>query len=103
VRELYNLVQRLLILGSGLEIGLEEVQAALGERPPEAQPTTSPARRFYDLPLREARENFEREYLLYQLQQTGGNVSKLAERVGMERTHLYRKMRSLDIDPKQVG
>lgn len=103
VRELYNLVQRLLILGSGLEIGLEEVQAALGERTPPAESAAAPGRRFYDLPLREAREQFEREYLLYQLQQAGGNVSKLAERVGMERTHLYRKMRSLDIDPKRAG
>ena len=103
VRELYNLVQRLLILGSGLEISLEEVQAALGERIPSTESAGSPGQRFYDLPLREAREHFEREYLLYQLQQAGGNVSKLAERVGMERTHLYRKMRSLDIDPKQVG
>lgn len=103
VRELYNLVQRLLILGVGLEIELEEVQAALGERTPPLEHAEATGRRIYDLPLREAREHFERDYLLYQLQRAGGNVSKLAERVGMERTHLYRKMRSLDIDPKQVG
>ncbi|NNL94137.1 MAG: sigma-54-dependent Fis family transcriptional regulator, partial [Xanthomonadales bacterium] len=57
----------------------------------------------FDLPLREAREQFEREYLVYQLRKAGGSVGKLSESVGMERTHLYRKLRSLGIDPKEVG
>ena len=53
------------------------------------------------LPLREAREQFERAYLQQQLVLCGGKVGKLAERVGMERTHLYRKLRSLGIDHKK--
>lgn len=102
VRELYNLVQRLLILGSGPQIDLPEVQAALGDQPAGSR-EGGLASELYALPLREARERFERDYLLHQLQATGGNVTRLAERVGMERTHLYRKMRMLGIDPKQAG
>lgn len=101
VRELCNLVQRLLILGAGVEIDVPEVEAALALAPSATPPKAAP-QELYDLPLREARERFEREYLLHQLAAARGNVSRLAERVGMERTHLYRKMRSLGIDPKQV-
>ncbi len=57
----------------------------------------------FDMPLREAREQFEHDYLIYQLKQADGNVSKLADQVKMERTHLYRKMRSLNVDPKKYG
>jgi DNA-binding NtrC family response regulator len=48
--------------------------------------------------MREAREEFERAYLTQQLELCEGKVGKLAERVGMERTHLYRKLRSLGVD-----
>jgi len=54
----------------------------------------------FDMPLREAREQFEREYLKHQLNLAGGSVSKVAEAVGMERTHLYRKLKSLGITTK---
>jgi DNA-binding NtrC family response regulator len=50
------------------------------------------------MPLREAREQFERAYLTQQLKLCGGKVGQLAKRVGMERTHLYRKLRSLGIE-----
>ena len=56
----------------------------------------------FDLPLREARERFEKSYLEYQLHACEGSVSKVAERVGIERTHLYRKLRSLGIDPRHI-
>ena len=55
------------------------------------------------LPLREAREQFERAYLQQQLVLCDGKVGKLAQRVGMERTHLYRKLRSLGVDFRSVG
>jgi DNA-binding NtrC family response regulator len=55
------------------------------------------------LPLREAREQFERAYLQQQLVLCGGKVGQLAKRVGMERTHLYRKLRSLGVDFKSVS
>ena len=55
------------------------------------------------LPLREAREQFERAYLQQQLVLCDGKVGKLAKRVGMERTHLYRKLRSLGVDFRAVS
>ena len=55
-------------------------------------------RRRLALPLREAREHFERAYLTEQLVLCGGKVGQLAKRVGMERTHLYRKLRALGVD-----
>jgi DNA-binding NtrC family response regulator len=55
----------------------------------------------YELPLREARDQFEKDYLEYQLRACDGSIGKLAKRVGMERTHLYRKLRSLGIDHKK--
>jgi two-component system nitrogen regulation response regulator NtrX len=54
-----------------------------------------------DLDLREAREVFEREYLSYQLALSGNNISELARRVGQERTHLYRKLKSLGLQAKK--
>ncbi len=104
IRELSNLVQRLLILGTDSEITQEEVEEAVGtEVPIFSQSMTQSSDDLFDLPLRQAREQFEHDYLDYQLKQVEGNVSKLAELVQMERTHLYRKMRSLKIDPKQYG
>ena len=54
----------------------------------------------FDLPLREAREQFEKAYLEYQLKSAGGSVGKMAKAAGMERTHLYRKLRMLGIEIK---
>lgn len=50
-----------------------------------------------DLPLREAREHFDAFYFNYHLQKEGGNVTRVAEKVGLERTHLYRKLKQLGI------
>ena len=97
IRELSNLVQRLLIIGAGTEISLDEIEQALGAQAPQI-PSGLPLG--YDRPLREAREQFEKAYLEYQLRQHGGSVGKVAKIVGLERTHLYRKLRALDIDPK---
>jgi len=96
VLELKNLVQRLLMLGSGDEIGAEGVEAALGQGGTPVSGAAFPVS--LDQPLRQAREQFERVYLQYQLDKHGGNVSKMAQDVGMERTHLYRKLRSLGIE-----
>ncbi len=105
-RELRNLVQRLLVLGSGDEVGLDEVEAALGRSAlaaPQPEAVRSAASIDFSLPLREAREQFERVYLSSQLEAAGGSVGKLAKAVGMERTHLYRKLKDLDIDPRAGG
>ncbi len=100
VRELSNLVQRLLIIGNGPEISIDEIEHALGATPIPTPPHQLPIA--YDLPLREAREEFERAYLAYQLRQHGTSVGKIAKIIGLERTHLYRKLRALGIDPKQL-
>ena len=104
VRELRNLVQRLLVMGSANEVALEEIEAALSGAPAAVVPPRSESSEIdFSLPLREAREQFERAYLLRQLQQVGGSVGKLAKAVGMERTHLYRKLRDLGVDVKTAA
>ncbi|PWV64607.1 sigma-54-dependent transcriptional regulator [Plasticicumulans acidivorans] len=100
IRELKNLVQRLLILGGEEEITLEEVEAAISHVQPNRARDIGHIP--LDLPLREAREQFERNYLLQQFKECDGNVARLAEKVGMERTNLYRKLRALGIDPKRA-
>jgi DNA-binding NtrC family response regulator len=52
---------------------------------------------FFNFPLKEAREHFERSYLEYHFEKTEGSVAKLAAAIGMERTHLYRKLHALNI------
>jgi DNA-binding NtrC family response regulator len=100
IRELRNLVQRLLVLGGDGEVSLGEVEEALLQSPSDPTSGRPDHPPFFDLPLREAREKFEHEYLVYKLKEAGGSVGKLAEAVGMERTHLYRKLRALGVDSK---
>ena len=99
IRELKNVVHRLLILGSGANIDQDEIDLSIGEIREKGESNIPPE---YDLPLKEAREQFERSYLEHQLRETGGSMSKIAKRVGLERTHLYRKIRALGIDPKRI-
>lgn len=96
--ELKNLVQRVLLLGGQAEIEVAEINRVLGS----AVSSNSTLTLRHDLPLREARADFERQYLLRCLSETQGNIGDLAKHVGMERTHLYRKLRSLDIDLDKV-
>ena len=100
IRELKNIVSRLLILGAEEEITLREVEAQLSSDSPSDAPLVK--QDLLAMPLREAREHFERAYLQQQLILCGGKVGQLAKRVGMERTHLYRKLRSLGVDFRQV-
>lgn len=101
VRELKNLVQRLLIIGAGAEIEAEEVEAALRSGAAERSVPGVPVS--LEQPLREARDEFERAYLEYHLRRSGGSVGKVAQVAGMERTHLYRKLRALGIDIKTLS
>ncbi|MDD2724084.1 MAG: sigma-54 dependent transcriptional regulator [Methylovulum sp.] len=96
VRELKNLVQRLMILGVGEDIELEEVKTGLGTVMGDMTGMSS-VPDFFNLPLKEARDHFEKAYLEYHFERTGGSVAKLSAAVGMERTHLYRKLHSLNI------
>ena len=97
IRELRNVVQRLLILGIGDEIGLTEVKTTLGESA-RSVITSNDIPVFYDLPLKDARAQFEKAYLDYHLDQHDGSVTKLADTAGVERTHLYRKLHALGIE-----
>lgn len=101
VRELKHLVRRLLLSGRGEDIALDEVEAEISAVAPVDEPLVK--QDLLALPLREAREHFERAYLQQQLVLCDGKVGQLAKRVGMERTHLYRKLRSLGVDFKSVG
>jgi DNA-binding NtrC family response regulator len=101
IRELKNLVRRLMLAGGDEEIKLDEVEAEIGSAAPTSEPLVK--QDLLALPLREAREQFERAYLQQQLQLCDGKVGKLAKRVGMERTHLYRKLRSLGVDFRAAG
>lgn len=98
VRELKNLVRRLLILRHEGEVDLDEVEQAIksagtvgNDEIPES---------LFTMPLRAARDRFEKAYLEYHLKRTGGNVSEVANFVEMERTHLYRKLKGLGVNPK---
>ena len=101
VRELKSLVRRLLLVGSSEDIALDEVEAEISAAAPVNEPLVK--QDLLALPLREAREQFERAYLQQQLVLCDGKVGQLAKRVGMERTHLYRKLRSLGVDFRSVG
>ncbi|HMK86626.1 MAG TPA: sigma-54 dependent transcriptional regulator [Steroidobacteraceae bacterium] len=99
--ELKSLVQRVLVLGAGEEIRLEEIERELAAKLAHDEPLVK--QDLLALPLREAREQFERAYLQQQLLLCNGKVGQLAKRVGMERTHLYRKLRALGVDFRQLG
>ncbi|MDJ0926400.1 MAG: sigma-54 dependent transcriptional regulator [Gammaproteobacteria bacterium] len=102
VEELRRLVRRMLSAGGSETIGLPELEVALGETAAGGEEPLV-KQDLLSLPLREAREAFERAYLTEQLKLSEGKVGQLAKRVGMERTHLYRKLRSLGVDFRQVG
>jgi DNA-binding NtrC family response regulator len=99
ISELRNFVHRLLVLGGEEEIRLEDIERELAVAAAQNEPLVK--QDLLALPLREAREAFERAYLQQQLLLCNGKVGQLAKRVGMERTHLYRKLRSLGVDFRQ--
>ena len=96
IRQLRNVIERILILGDSN--GPIETGEIPGNEPkPEAEATLSFTGTIATLPLREARELFEREYLLTQINRFGGNISRTASFVGMERSALHRKLKSLGV------
>jgi DNA-binding NtrC family response regulator len=101
LREVRTLVHRLLMQGGGEEIRLDEIERELAQAVPADQPLVK--QDLLALSLREAREQFERAYLQQQLMLCNGKVGQLAKRVGMERTHLYRKLRSLGVDFRNIS
>ncbi|MEO9895669.1 MAG: sigma-54 dependent transcriptional regulator [Paracoccaceae bacterium] len=102
VRQLKNMIERVLILGDNA--GPIEVKELPGEEErvsEEGRVVLSGA--LATLPLREAREAFEREYLLTQINRFGGNISRTASFVGMERSALHRKLKSLGVVTTSKG
>jgi len=95
VRELRNLIERIAILSPGsndekiLNIVKESIKSSDGK--------TFDVKDTLSVPLKEARENFEKEYLSTQLKKFGGNISKMAKFIGMERSALHRKLRTLGV------
>ena len=100
IRQLRNNVERLMILASGdpeAEITAAMLPSEVGALVPSI-PTGVGGEKLMSLPLREAREVFEREYLVAQISRFGGNISRTAEFIGMERSALHRKLKSLNVD-----
>jgi two-component system nitrogen regulation response regulator NtrX len=103
VRQLRNNVERLLILATGdpdepitADMLPQEVASSGGA-------SSLGADRIIALPLREAREVFERDYLAAQIMRFGGNISRTAAFIGMERSALHRKLKSLGVSPARGG
>ncbi len=99
VRQLRNNVERLMILAGGdptAAISASMLPQDVGSMVP-SMPNGNGGEQLMGLPLREARELFEREYLLAQISRFGGNISRTAEFVGMERSALHRKLKALGI------
>ncbi|MDD5240604.1 MAG: sigma-54 dependent transcriptional regulator [Sulfuricella sp.] len=96
--QLHNAVKTLALTSLADEIAVEDVNRVLGLFAPTSQPSPSVQHSLpLDSPLREARDEFERIYFEHQIKKVGGNMSRLAENVGLERTHLYRKLKQLGI------
>jgi two-component system, NtrC family, nitrogen regulation response regulator NtrX len=100
IRQLRNNVERLMILASGdpeAELTSDMLPTEIGALVPST-PNGSGGEKLMSLALRDAREVFEREYLIAQINRFGGNISRTAEFIGMERSALHRKLKSLGID-----
>ncbi len=97
VRELRNLVERIIILSEGSDKGVNQIIRESIETKASSESSTSLD---FDSPLKAAREQFEKEYLTHQLKKNGLNISKTAENIGMERSALHRKLTSLGITYK---
>jgi two-component system nitrogen regulation response regulator NtrX len=94
VRELRNLIERMVILNPQVRIDARHIPLQTARRPAGER-----AERFGS--LQEVREAVEREYILKKLEETNGNVTRTAELLGLERSNLYRKMKTLGIGPKE--
>ena len=95
VRELRNMVERLVIMVPGDTIGAEDLPPPLRPKA-EIAAATAPGD---GKPLKEARDSFERAYILSELRAQEWNMTRTAERLGIERSHLYRKIRAYGITP----
>ena len=95
VRELRNVVERLIIMAAGDTITAQDLAFLGRDGMPEARPSVD-----LQLPLSEARDQFERDYILQTLASNQGNMSRTADALGVERSNLYKKLRAFGIAPK---
>ena len=95
VRELRNLIERIAILSSGGND--EKILNIVKESLKNSSDNAFDVKDTMAVPLKEARENFEKEYLTTQLKKFGGNISKTSKFVGMERSALHRKLKLLGV------
>ncbi len=100
VRELRNLVERLVIMTPGETIKAEDATLFLGPHSEKNFPSSAPATSYSTLPFKEARRQFETDYLNTKLAENDGNISKTAEQIGMERSHLHKKVKALGLAVK---
>ena len=102
IAQLKQFIRSILSNSDVEEIELDEIEQTLREVDTESEPRNLMKIAIdLDLDLREAREAFEREYLSRHLEMSGHNMTELARRVGQERTHLYRKLKSLGLQTKK--
>lgn len=97
VRQLRNMIERTMILAPGDRIGRIELDMLPAEASPAESSDQSMPSSIMTAPLREARENFEREYLRVQIRRFSGNISRTASFIGMERSALHRKLKLLGL------
>ena len=95
--QLQGVVQTLALTALSDQIALEDVNRVLPQPLPVAPAPAAAHGLPFDLPLRDARDAFERVYFEHHIAKEGGNISRVAEVVGLERTHLYRKLKQLGI------
>jgi two-component system nitrogen regulation response regulator NtrX len=99
IRQLRNNIERLMILARGDDVDAPITADLLPQEIGDVMPRTpnQSDQHIMALPLREARELFEKEYLIAQINRFGGNISRTAEFIGMERSALHRKLKSLGV------
>jgi two-component system nitrogen regulation response regulator NtrX len=102
IRELRNVVERIVILHSGKEIGPAQLPSEISGEVVRGESVTAPSGSAYsDLPLREAKEKLERDLINAALARHDGNVTRAARELGLERTHLHKRMKALEIEPRR--
>ena len=100
IRQLINVINRLLLLNPDDKIDAKDFNEAIRNEAQISSQDTLTLPNYFDLTMRDAKESFETLYIQHHLSKANNNVSQLAKNIGMERTHLYRKLKALGIDPK---
>lgn len=109
IAQLDAVIQNLIKTSLGEKITLDDVQRVLNQfgeaaadsvQLAQTEGASAASQAYFEMPLREARDAFEKLYFMHHLKNVAGNMSKLADITGLERTHLYRKLKQLDIKIK---